>query len=294
METLTKIFTKDLTEDSVWIFNTPSEAAKSFLLYVQELGLFRAKSKYYTRQEGIASYLIMLTLSGTGEYRDADNRFKLTRGTLVFADSMESHTHFTAKSSKEPWQILWVQFSGYLARGYFSQYKTKNVPYLNADSNPKIRLLLEKLVSVNKTKSIGAEFLSSKLLVDLLTEILFTAGAVISPQANAPAFINTALKDIDAHFSQDLSLDYFAKKLIVSKFHFAKEFKKYTGFSPMEYVIGARINSAKQLLQHSDLSVAQIAQTVGFHSACHFINIFKQKTGVTPLQFKKQYRPAPK
>ena len=294
METLTKIFTKDLTEDSIWIFNTPSEAAKSFLLYVQELGLFKAKSKYYTRQEGIASYLIMLTLGGCGEYRDSKNHFRLSRGTLVFTDSMEPHVHFTSKSSKEPWQILWVQFSGVTARGYFSQYATKNIPYLHTDENPKIHLLLEKLIAVNKTKSIGAEFLSSKLLTDILTEILFAAGAVISPQANAPAFINTALKDIDSHFSQNLSLNYFAKKLMVSKFHFAKEFKKYTGFSPIEYIIGVRINSAKQLLQHADLSVAQIAEAIGFHSACHFINIFKQKTGVTPLQFKKQYRPAPK
>ncbi len=291
METLTKIFTKDLTEDSVWIFNTPSEAAKSFLLYVQELGFFRAKSKYFTRQEGISSYLVMLTLGGIGEYRDARGAFHLSRDMLVFTDSMQPHTHYTIKNSREPWQILWVQFSGQAALGYYSQYKTKNLPYLNTAQNPRIRPLMEKLVSVNKTKSVGAEFLSSKLLVDLLTEILFTAGAVISPKAHAPDFIEAALKDIDAHFSSDLSLEYFSKKLMVSKFHFAKEFKKHTGFSPIEYVISARINSAKQLLQHSDLPVSEIAGSVGFHSTCHFINIFKQKTGRTPLQFKKQYRP---
>ena len=66
METLTKEFTTDLTEDSTWIFNTPGELTKSFLLYAQELGYFKASSNYYTCQENISSYLIMLTLAGQG------------------------------------------------------------------------------------------------------------------------------------------------------------------------------------------------------------------------------------
>ena len=290
METLTKIFTKDLTDDSVWIFNTPSEAAKSYLLYVQELGFFKAKSKYYTRQENISSYLIALTTAGRGEYRDPINASPLKAGRLIFVDSMEPHTHNTAKGAKEPWEILWVQFSGHAARGYYTQYKTKNLPWLDVESNPRIAALLEKLVSINKSKSVGVEFLSSKLLVDILTEILFTAGAVTSPQVHAPAYIQEALKCIDTHFSDTLTLEYFSDKLKVSKFHFAREFKKYTGFSPGEYIINTRVNSAKQLLQHSDFPVAEIAGAVGFNNTCHFINTFKQKTGMTPLKFKKQYQ----
>lgn len=149
--------------------------------------------------------------------------------------------------------------------------------------------MLEKLVAVNKSKSMGVEFLSSKLLVDLLTEIIFTAGAVTSPQVHAPAYIQAALQDIDAHFTDNLTLDYFSAKLKVSKYHLSREFKKYTGFSPVEYIINTRVNSAKQLLQYSDLPVAEIAETVGFHNTCHFINTFRQKTGMTPLRFKKQY-----
>lgn len=137
MGTLTKIYTRDLTKDSIWIFNTPSEAAKSFLLYVQELGFFKARAKYHTSQENISSYLIMLTIAGRGEYRDPSNAFPLKAGRLVFVDSMAPHTHYTSKGANEPWEILWVQFSGYAARGYFTQYKTKSLPYLDIQSNPK-------------------------------------------------------------------------------------------------------------------------------------------------------------
>jgi len=258
METLTREFTTDLTEDSTWIFNTPGELTKSFLLYVQELGYFKASSNYYTSQENISSYLIMLTLSGQGTYAIGGKTYELKAGDLVFVDSMEPHTHRTSKHSKENWNILWAQFNGITARGYYSQFKTRDIPVLDASKNPKIQLLMEKLLSANKSKSIGAEFLSSRILVELLTEILFTAGAVVSPKINMPQFIQTALADIDAHFPENLSLEYFSDKLRLSKYHFAKEFKKYTGYSPVEYIINTRINHARK---RSDLTIPVISST---------------------------------
>jgi len=129
-----------------------------------------------------------------------------------------------------------------------------------------------------------------QLLVDLLTEILFTAGAVVSPKINAPGFIQAAIQDIDAHFSSNLSLAYFSDKLKINKYYFAKVFKKYTGFSPIEYIINTRINNAKEFLQYSDAMVSEISTLVGFNNTCHFINSFKQKAGFTPLKFRKQYQ----
>ena len=55
---------------------------------------------------------------------------------------------------------------------------------LDASDNAKIRPLMEKLLAANQTTNIGAEFLTSQILVELLTEILFAAGAV-----NAAMFI---------------------------------------------------------------------------------------------------------
>ncbi len=294
METLTREFTTDLTQDSTWIFNTPGELTKSFLLYAQELGHFKALARYDTRQENISSYLIMLTLSGQGTYTKDTKAYELRPGDLVFVDSMEPHMHRTSKQSDGTWELIWVQFNGITARGYYSQYKTKDIPVLNVSENPKIQLLMEKLLSTNKSKSIGAEFLSSRILVDLLTEILFTAEAVVSPKLNMPQFIKTALTDIDAHFPENLSLEYFSDKLRLSKYHFAKEFKKYTGYSPVEYIINTRINHAKEYLQYSDLTITDISDVVGFNNTCHFINMFKQKVGLTPLKFRKQYQAIPK
>ena len=289
MKELCKQFTPDLSDDSVWIFNTPSDTASSFLLYVQETGIFHAYSGYYTEYSNVSSFLVMLTTGGQGTYNIGNQSYELKKGDLVFVDSMEHHTHNTSTKGPGTWDLLWVQFNGISARGYYNQYKTANINILNTTKFPKIHDILNNIVETNKTSSVGTEFSTSNLLVALLTEILFAAEAIISPHINMPGYINSALKDIKMHFADNLSLDYFEKEYCVSKFHFAKEFKKYIGFSPIDYIINVRLTHAKEYLQFTNMSVREISEAVGFNNTSHFINMFKEKTGLTPYKFRKQF-----
>lgn len=289
MANLTKNYIKGWSDDSKWIINTPSDFARSTLFYVQEIGFFSSSKEYLTEQQNISSFLLMLTMAGEGEYTYQDHIYKLTPNSLVFVDSMESHFHRTSPTSPANWDILWVQFKGSSTHGYYNQFKTKGLPVIDIGQNTKIPNLMQQLLDINHKKSLGIELLSSRLIVSLLTEILFLTGAVISPKKNYPDFINAAISDIDSHFNNDLSLDYFAKSLAISKFYFIKEFKKYTGFTPNEYIINTRINYAKRLLQNSDKTISSISETVGFKNTCHFINTFKSKVHITPLKFRKQY-----
>jgi len=289
MERLTKIYTQDWTDDSIWITNIPSDASRQFLLYVQETGLFHALPKYYTEHKNIASYLVMLTHSGQGLYTYNNKKYILDKNKLVFVSSMEYHNHRTDPRSRETWDIIWVQFNGIAAQGYYELFKSAGTPVISIDESGPIRDLLLSLLQKNRTTSVSTELVSSKILVELLTEIVFTAGAVISPKTNIPKHIQNALLDIDLHFADNLSLDYLSRKSSVSKFHLAKEFKKYTGFTPGEYIINARVNYAKRLLQYTDAPVGSIAAEAGFRNSSYFINVFKNKEGMTPLAFRKQF-----
>jgi len=58
-----------------------------------------------------------------------------------------------------------------------------------------------------------------------------------------------------------------------------------TGKTYKDYVVGLRMEYAKQLLQSGDLSVAEISMMVGYSSVSYFIRIFKEETGVTPAKY---------
>lgn len=60
--------------------------------------------------------------------------------------------------------------------------------------------------------------------------------------------------------------------------------------SPYEYIINLRINEAKQLLINTSFSVNKIADQIGFLDTNNFIRRFRSRTGVSPLQYRKQFK----
>ena len=67
-------------------------------------------------------------------------------------------------------------------------------------------------------------------------------------------------------------------------------FNREMGKSIREYINELRIRDAKVLLKTTNLTVTDIAFTVGFNSSNYFAELFKKKEGLSPLQYKKASR----
>ncbi len=93
---------------------------------------------------------------------------------------------------------------------------------------------------------------------------------------------------IQAHLSEDISLETMATEADISQYYFARLFKQSTGYSPYQYLIKCRIERAKQLMMFRQESITDIAVQVGFSSQSQFGRHFKRLTGMTPKQFLKK------
>ena len=93
---------------------------------------------------------------------------------------------------------------------------------------------------------------------------------------------------IDAHLAEDISLAELAKTVALSSFHFARLFKSSMGHAPHQYHIRCRVKRSKELLLEKELSIAHIAQVVGFASQSHLNYHFKRVVGLTPTAFLRQ------
>lgn len=91
---------------------------------------------------------------------------------------------------------------------------------------------------------------------------------------------------MERHLSEDLSLDVLAQKASMSKYHLSREFKKYTGCSPIKYLITLRLDKAKALLAETEMTITEIAEKVGFSDLNNFTNHFKKQTGMTPRNYR--------
>ena len=97
-----------------------------------------------------------------------------------------------------------------------------------------------------------------------------------------------ALRYIDAHLSDELRLEDVAAHVYLSPYYFSKLFKKYQGIGFNAWVNQQRMASAKELLCHSDWSIASIARNLGFSQTSYFCKVFRQTYQVTPQAFRQQ------
>lgn len=75
-----------------------------------------------------------------------------------------------------------------------------------------------------------------------------------------------------------------------SHVHLIREFKKYFGCSIVEYLRDVKISFATDYLKHTTLGISEISLLLGFSSVSHLNHIFKEATGKTPLQYRKDYQ----
>jgi AraC-like DNA-binding protein len=92
---------------------------------------------------------------------------------------------------------------------------------------------------------------------------------------------------IENNYEANLNLDLLSESQFVSKYHLLRLFKKYYGQTPRQYLIDKRIEKSKAYLT-TGMTVTETCFAVGFESLGSFSTLFKNKTGKSPSEFKKE------
>lgn len=92
------------------------------------------------------------------------------------------------------------------------------------------------------------------------------------------------------NFANDFSVATLARKFQMSARNFNRRFRAATGKSPLEFMQTIRIDTARELLQTTNLGVAEVMHHVGYTDAKHFNRMFKKNIGTTPSQYRTTVR----
>ena len=99
--------------------------------------------------------------------------------------------------------------------------------------------------------------------------------------------ITSICRYVRQNYANDLTTEDICKEFYCSRSQFSHTFKKETGESFREYLIGVRLEHAKRLLKYSSLNVTEIALSVGFKDVNYFSNVFKKRVGASPMTYRK-------
>lgn len=249
---------------------------RTFPVYVSTVGSGDESVVY--RPHGTKTNLILYTDKGVGTAYISGGKYELTERTVLYlpAETMHFYEKKTAR-----WRTYWVSFGGNL--DFFGKSPSIwNVP----DDFDFIRYHGEVL----KHSEIPRDSIkSSTALYGLLVRCREFADTQNTALRRLSGKMDKAIDWIYNHFTENFAISDAAAVIGISEEHFCRMFKKYVGKRPFEYVTDLRIERAKSLIMYGEANVAEIASEVGYSDTSYFIRKFRQKEGVSPGKYRKNF-----
>jgi AraC family transcriptional regulator len=100
--------------------------------------------------------------------------------------------------------------------------------------------------------------------------------------------VEKAKEYMNENFFCDISLQDLAAHCCVSPFHFSRTFKKFTAYSPHQYLLNIRLKHAEMLVRNTSRPIADACFSSGFNSIEYFATAFRQKYKMNPTQYRKE------
>lgn len=281
----------DLDDVTKWNMVSPTAASKSSLVYMQEVGDFYAGPGYYTTREGFASYLIKITIDGCGVLHYNGETYEIPTGKFYWVDCQKWHDYRTEPNHGR-WHVMWVHFYGGNARFYYESFLKNNHNQPVGSFPPSFRAtaIMRSLLTVDSSSANQQEsdFRSADLLTQLMTACLLSTSQYRDEQ-EVPELIESIRRYLWQNYAEKITLDDLGSQFNINPHYMQKQFKRYIGQSPTEYLIYLRMMKAKELMRTTDKSIAEIAYDVGIGNVGYFTRLFKKLESQTPQQYRKMW-----
>ena len=175
-----------------------------------------------------------------------------------------------------------MHFYGGESAKIYNEFKKSNIVRFSC-LQEKYQSQMEQILVSYSTLSPHREYYVSSEIESLLRMILKEQE---KQKNDIPDTYRYLTRYIENNYQHPLSLDQLSSFSGISKYHLAREFKKYTGFSPLEYIIELRRTHAEILLHNTDIPAYKIGEIVGIPNEANFLRLFKKRYGTTPNQFR--------
>ena len=230
---------------------------------------------------------------------------------LLYIASGKAHFHFDGKEQivtaghmilyrpKEPQkyeyygedqtEVYWVHFTGGNVTNLLRSYGlTDDKKVFYCGSGMEYQTIFRSMINeLQMCKESYPEMLEMylKQIFIMLQRFFQTSAKVSNTQASEE--IDKATLYFNEHYSEDIYVDEYAKEHNISISWFIRNFKHYTGVTPMQYILNKRIYNAEALLQNPQYNITEIANIVGYDNPLYFSRIFKKAKGLSPSEYRK-------
>lgn len=242
-------------------------------------------------------YLLHFVESGKGTFRTEHHTYELGERScfLIHPGQLVSYVSDT----EDPWCYRWVAFIGQEAENRVNEagFVTNHSVFSSMKADPMIPSAISHMQEAFYTKKESAHMTSLGYLYLILAEtqdVLSNQSRLTGTESQVQRTVKQMILYMSTQFAHPVSIEQMCDSLGYNRAYLSRIFKKETGLSPITYLLKLRIDKSRQLLrERPELSIEQIASSVGLTDALYFSRQFKRFCGVSPSTYRNQTSRSP-
>ena len=238
----------------------------------------------------LKEYQLVYISRGEGYFESRScRRQRIRAGTMILLFPGEWHTYEPDRATG--WFEHWVGFRGgsvdpQVANGFFSPRS----PVFDLGFSQTIIGMYEEIVGYALREQAGYQQVAAGIVQFLLGSVYYKHRNILFDDSLAIRKIDEARAIMKREVEDGLTPQGIAERLSVSYSWFRKMFRQYADTSPAQYLSQIRFLRAKELLDTTELTVAEIAYRLRFETPSHFSTFFRKREGVPPQQYRRERR----
>ncbi len=256
-------------------------------LRVTDCGYHETEHGHYSSQKIIDHYVLHCIVSGKGKYQIANSTYELSTGDCFL---IPPHTPILYQSDiRAPWVYYWIGFDGANLSHLLELWGlSDSVPVLHYQEVNELENILKPLALSGEMTVSGAYQAIGQFY--LLNSLLINNNTKNQSLTSKESYVRKAQNRIRDSYYQDINIRQLAEDIGLDRTYLSRIFKEVTGVSIKEYLDELRMNRAKYLLCHTDMSLSEIAYFCGYSSEPYFSIAFKKKHSLSPSQYRRNNR----
>lgn len=250
----------------------------------QTLPLHQAGPKIYDY------YLLHYIESGSGVFRTEQRKYELGTGDCFLIHPAQLVSYIS--DQQQPWRYRWAAFTGTEAEQLALQAGfSPEKPVLTSAEGSVIPGALAGMMSAFYAGKESAHLTSLGYLYLIIGEasgLLISSSRLPGAESQVKRTVKQMINYMASQYAHPVSIEQMCGSLGYNRAYLSRIFKQETGLSPVTYLLKLRIEKSRQLLrERPELSVEQVAASVGLTDALYFSRQFKRFCAQSPSTYRQ-------